>query len=1048
MSHDLHKSNNKNVNLKKSTSDVAKLSSEPMFSKALNAIKSVSFRPKSRPSRPTHSGSSSSSSLSASQTDCSLSARTIAQGVSAESKKVLNQSNDHNYNHNHNVFKPNNNSARSHEVDRDDKHQTQSQLLIIRECKEIIEYFLRLQQNSENATLDYGTESNFATNSMSSTDTDTPSVRGRILTSVLTSSGTVSRLIKPPKFSSSLETTSIDYNDINAVFIEVISKLYSLNDKIPRLLLNRYSQNDKIYKKQMLRLFGDSYYDSQYAIRANGRNYSHNADSTTDTTRTVQNDKDAKFYKSLGKRHNRYIGKYTFEELLNRKEATFQLCHAFVQAKHSFIYKQGNNLCVRHTPMYVSSNANSSQAMSLDSTRLSYSTTRIRSKSQSFGQFKHFAKSITVNNNAADGDKQRRESLSSTISDDAKDVVFNLSRSNFSEQNLLARRQQAANVQSLSLLQVASPTDCLRVNEMLSYPNSSSGININNPSFNASNGDFNCVHDDRSYKLRAMDAMMKLTSFDFDVFEFDVLTNGKSLSTLFPIMMEQLLFFDSGSNNSLRDSLTGHSLSAIVSNSNNTSDNNASSKNNEMIFNQDIVLNLISKIETLYNDFNPFYNRIHTSQMLCDCYFWLNQFDSTKINSLLKQEDRLIVLISSLIINLGYPGVNNSMLTSMNHDLAQIYNNQFVIENYAIAQFFYLLKHQSVNIFGKLQTTNKNKFKQIKKKIIQCVINANDTQRGQLTKSMKTSIQERKQATNFHKKRQDIGSNSTNDNYNPINGKNNNNRANKQKQLCKNQIVYAKHKPFLKKFFKPFTNNETSTSQLSAIALPADIADASKPDMLLVDSKDTVSKRLKKFKRAFSTKSSRVIRLNKTKKRSRSMRDNGKNNGIKKGSFKTNKQCPFDDSKRKEKDREILRNAIMHTSKHGYFCKNLKLHKEWSERYFQQRLISTHVFDQMMTKATLTSHGDRNSLSSSNSLTSLSLSSLAVNRDDFPVEMIHSLTSDEGFSTYFQTFADFTVSKRASTILMDITTNYNHWSSNEQAKVAFQGESCQYPPSA
>ena len=114
---------------------------------------------------------------------------------------------------------------------------------------------------------------------------------------------------------------------------------------------------------------------------------------------------------------------------------------------------------------------------------------------------------------------------------------------------------------------------------------------------------------------------------------------------------------------------------------------------------------------------NPYHNWRHAFDVTQATFCYLTHFQG---HSYLTQLDVLALLVASLCHDLGHPGVNNAFMTSTLSDVAILYNDQSVLENFHAASLFQLInQHPDLNIF---QSLNKSKFREIRKLIIECII--------------------------------------------------------------------------------------------------------------------------------------------------------------------------------------------------------------------------------------------------------------------------------------------------------------------------------------
>ena len=137
-----------------------------------------------------------------------------------------------------------------------------------------------------------------------------------------------------------------------------------------------------------------------------------------------------------------------------------------------------------------------------------------------------------------------------------------------------------------------------------------------------------------------------------------------------------------------------------------------------------------------YNQENPFHNDIHVSDVLQMCHYMLN-------NGLIEiaQLDKVDVaafLIAAITHDFKHPGVSNSFLQNTSSDLALIYNDQSVLENYHISETFQVIyKNAKCAIFEQLTPEQS---KMMRKRIIGCVLATDMAKHFEIMTSLKNII--------------------------------------------------------------------------------------------------------------------------------------------------------------------------------------------------------------------------------------------------------------------------------------------------------------------
>lgn len=130
----------------------------------------------------------------------------------------------------------------------------------------------------------------------------------------------------------------------------------------------------------------------------------------------------------------------------------------------------------------------------------------------------------------------------------------------------------------------------------------------------------------------------------------------------------------------------------------------------------DVLQRFLVVIKQMYKP-NPYHNWVHAVDVTQATFCFLIQFEGlTKLTCL----DRLALLVASLCHDLGHPGVTNSHLISTQSDLALLYNDQSVLENFHASCLFQLLhEHKDLNIFASL---TKEQYKEVRKSITDCIL--------------------------------------------------------------------------------------------------------------------------------------------------------------------------------------------------------------------------------------------------------------------------------------------------------------------------------------
>ena len=114
----------------------------------------------------------------------------------------------------------------------------------------------------------------------------------------------------------------------------------------------------------------------------------------------------------------------------------------------------------------------------------------------------------------------------------------------------------------------------------------------------------------------------------------------------------------------------------------------------------------IKKVQAGYNP-NPYHNDLHASDVVQLCNFLL--YNDVKEIGRLNDIDILSLIIAAATHDIKHPSVNNNYIIGAKTDLALIYNDQSVLENFHLSETFRLLwRDKDCDMFKKLTTSERN----------------------------------------------------------------------------------------------------------------------------------------------------------------------------------------------------------------------------------------------------------------------------------------------------------------------------------------------------
>ena len=169
------------------------------------------------------------------------------------------------------------------------------------------------------------------------------------------------------------------------------------------------------------------------------------------------------------------------------------------------------------------------------------------------------------------------------------------------------------------------------------------------------------------------------------------------------------------------------------------------------------LYNFLKTLQENYTQIAIYHTEKHAIDMLQTLFIYL--YKSKAINYLLLNKlDIISLLIAGICHDVGHKGYNNDYHIKMYSDLAIIYNDKSILENFRISETFKLLKDDKLNIFKKL---SKNDFSYIRKRIIEMILSTDMFFHSRIIALMKSRIENKniKNGENSEKILKDSGNN-------------------------------------------------------------------------------------------------------------------------------------------------------------------------------------------------------------------------------------------------------------------------------------------------
>lgn len=110
------------------------------------------------------------------------------------------------------------------------------------------------------------------------------------------------------------------------------------------------------------------------------------------------------------------------------------------------------------------------------------------------------------------------------------------------------------------------------------------------------------------------------------------------------------------------------------------------------------LTNFFKVVEAAYND-KPYHNSTHAADVMRTSHYMITKGE---MRDYLTDLEMLCALIAAAVHDVGHPGINNQFHVASKHELALLYNDRSVLENYHAAYAFRLLMKPENNILAHL----------------------------------------------------------------------------------------------------------------------------------------------------------------------------------------------------------------------------------------------------------------------------------------------------------------------------------------------------------
>lgn len=146
------------------------------------------------------------------------------------------------------------------------------------------------------------------------------------------------------------------------------------------------------------------------------------------------------------------------------------------------------------------------------------------------------------------------------------------------------------------------------------------------------------------------------------------------------------------------------------------------------------LLAFLRRVRQLYRD-NPYHNFTHALDVTQFCYACLCL---DRVAAALVPLDMLAMLLASVCHDIDHPGLNNNYQVNARTDLALMYNDMSVLENYHCSTMFQLLRQREYNF---LSAMPQPQFRELRKCVISAILATDMAHHFEISTKFQTRLQ-------------------------------------------------------------------------------------------------------------------------------------------------------------------------------------------------------------------------------------------------------------------------------------------------------------------
>jgi len=130
-------------------------------------------------------------------------------------------------------------------------------------------------------------------------------------------------------------------------------------------------------------------------------------------------------------------------------------------------------------------------------------------------------------------------------------------------------------------------------------------------------------------------------------------------------------------------------------------------------------LRFVTAVQEAYNDQNPYHNSLHAADVVQGAAALLKLPSSAEVCHYINPLEVLGCLLAAIVHDMGHKGLNNSYEVATSGEIALMYNDRSVMENYHASRAFFLLRNKDLNFLCDLPPNDQLRIRKI---VLNCIL--------------------------------------------------------------------------------------------------------------------------------------------------------------------------------------------------------------------------------------------------------------------------------------------------------------------------------------